>query len=80
MSCGTRIEGRFHSWSERDELADALERQGEERLADSVRRNECLDDHQLRDAERALEHAGLSKLFDYREERCCCRTDEESDY
>jgi hypothetical protein len=77
MSCGTKIEGRFHLWSEREELADKLERDGEYRLARSIRRQECLDDRELRQAEHALERQGLSKHFDFREERCACRTEED---
>ena len=26
MSCGTKLQGRFGSWAERDELADRLDR------------------------------------------------------
>lgn len=79
MGCGTKIDGRLHSWSEREDLADALERDGEWRLARSVRHRDCLDDHDLRRAERSLEREGLSKHFDYREEQCVCRPDEDRD-
>jgi hypothetical protein len=80
MSCGTKIEGRFHSYYERQDLADALDREGEYRLADKVKRQECLDDGELRRAERSLDSRGLSKHFDYREERCACRSDEGDGY
>jgi len=80
MSCGTKIDGRFHSWSEREDLADALENEGKWRAARAVRRQECLDDHDLRKAEQALENRGLSKHFDFREERCMCSTDEDEVY
>lgn len=78
MSCGTKIEGRFQSWGEREDLANALERDGESRLARAVRHGDCLDDFDLRRAEHALEHEGLSRLFDYRETTCPCATEEES--
>lgn len=79
MSCGTKIRGRFNSWAERDELAERLEGDGESRIANSVRRGDCLSDDDLRRAENALDHQGLSKHFDYREDRCACRTDEDED-
>ena len=77
MSCGTKIEGRFHSWSERQNLADALEREGESRVARAVRYGDCLNDFDLHRAERALEYQNLSRQFDYRESRCACSTEDE---
>jgi hypothetical protein len=78
MSCGTKIEGRFYSWSEREELAERLEREGEPyRVVRAVRHGDCLDDGDARRAERALESQGLSRHFDYRKTKCHCSTDEE---
>lgn len=74
--CGTKIVGRFNSWSERDDLAEALEREGESIIADHVRCGDCLDSSDLFRAERALEHRNLSRYFDYREERCRCSEEE----
>lgn len=78
MSCGTRLKGRFgDSYIDRDELAEKLEEEGEWSIARQVRHGDCLDDHQLRRAERALDWQNMSKNFDYKEERCTCSTDEE---
>lgn len=76
MSCGTKLQGRFGSWAERDELADRLDRDGESRIAHAVRHGDCLDSGDLRRAERTLEHDGLMRHFDYREERCRCSWDD----
>ena len=76
MSCGTKIEGRFNSLTERGRLAEELYRDGESRLGDKVRRGECLDTNELYRAERSLARANLSRYVDYKEERCACRTDE----
>ena len=80
MSCGTKLTGRMDSWSERHDLAEKLERDGEHRLADAVKRGDCLDSSELYRAERSLERSGLSRYFDYKEERCACRTDEEPEW
>ena len=80
MSCGTRLEGRFHLTSERLELAEKLEEEGEYRLAQSVKRGDCLDDRELHRAERALDRQDLSRYHDYKEERCHCSTDKDEDY
>lgn len=79
MSCGTKIDGRFHSWGEREDLADALEREGEWRIARAVRHRDCLDASDLTRAERALDRQNLSKRFDYREEDCRCQPEEGDD-
>lgn len=76
MSCGTKIEGRFHSWVEREELAEKLEQEGEYRIARSVKYGDCLDSYDLHRAERALERHDLSRYFDYRETPCHCSIDE----
>lgn len=76
MSCGTKIDGRFHSWLERQDLADHLENVGEYRIAQSVRRGDCLDDQDLRLARNGLENRGLSRLWDYREKRCVCEIED----
>lgn len=77
MICGSKLEGRFHSYFERLELAERLENEGEYRLADKVKRGDCLDGYELRHAERALESQGLSRHFDYKIEDCHCSTEEE---
>jgi len=78
MSCGTKITGRFSDRHfERDELAEKLEAEGEWRLARSVRRGECLDNYELRKAERALSDKGLSSRFDYRKRECECEPGDE---
>ena len=79
MSCGTKLEGRFYSWSERQDLADLLYREGESRLGDAVKRGDCLDSSELYRAERALKRQGQSR-FDYKEVHCRCSTDEDQDY
>jgi hypothetical protein len=71
MSCGTKIVGRNWDYWEREELASALERDGEHSLAQKVKREECLSFFERIDAEEALNRQGLNS-FDYREERCRC--------
>ena len=80
MSCGMKLTPRFNSWHEREELADALEREGEFRLARAIKHEECLDSGDLRRAESALERQGLDKRHDFREEPCRCSTEEEESY
>jgi hypothetical protein len=73
VSCGTRIEGRFGSYWERQELADKLEQSGEYRLARAVKHGDCLGFSDRYRAERVLENEhDLSKHFDYRERECAC--------
>lgn len=79
MSCGSRIIPRYDSYSERRELADKLEREGEYRVADSVRDDRCLSDYDLRAAERALERHGIHKRWDYEERECACRYNDEDE-
>lgn len=71
MSCGTKITGH-----DRYGLAEALEREGEYSLGQKVQRGECLDRHDLRRAEDALERRGLSRHWDYNEQNCHCETEE----
>ena len=78
MSCGTKIEGRYGSLSERDDIAEALEQRGESRLADDVMRGHCLSSYDLRLAESTLDDAGMDRHFDYRERPCHCAPDEQS--
>lgn len=77
MSCGTKINGRHGTLWEREEIVEALEKDGEYRLAQMVRREECFDSLDLRRAESSLMHSNLSKNFDYREDKCRCSTDED---
>lgn len=80
MSCGTRIKGFAGSYHERVELADKLEDSGEHRTARAVRRGDCLDDRTLRKAEMALEYDhGLHRDYDYKEARCFCEDERDSD-
>jgi hypothetical protein len=76
MSCGTKLEGRFYSYSEREDLADALEREGEYRLAQSVKRGDCLGYSELDRAKSALDWQGVSR-WDYNESECRCSHEEE---
>lgn len=75
MSCGTKLEGRFYSYHEREELADRI-REEDYRLADKVRRGECLDFSELNRAGSILADAGMSRYHDYKEERCRCSDEE----
>lgn len=77
MSCGTRLQGRFYSWHEREEIAEKLEADGEYRLAEKVKREECLDYSELYNAQQSLERQGMERYHDYKEERCHCSTDDE---
>ena len=72
MSCGTRLESHDDY-----ELARRLEWEGEYSLAQQVRRGDCLDSWELRRAEDALERQGMSRHWDYREDRCRCSTGDE---
>lgn len=74
MSCGTKISTTFSF--QRHDLVDALEREGEYSIARRVMHDDCLDSHDLRRAESALDRQGKSKYFDYREENCRCETEE----
>lgn len=76
MTCGTKLQGRNWGYSEREEIADKLERDGEYDLAQKVRREQCLGFFELTTAESALERQGISS-YDYREERCHCSEEEE---
>jgi hypothetical protein len=80
MSCGTKLTPRWNSWHEREELAYKLEQEGEYRLASLVKHEECLDWGDLQRAEQALDRQGQYKDFDYREEQCRCRTEEEEQF
>lgn len=77
MSCGTKLTGRFDGYSERRELAESLEREGEYSIAQRVQRGECLDGSDLRRAEHALDSQGKTRHRDYREESCHCSTEDE---
>ncbi len=77
MSCGTRLRPRFNSYSDREELAEKLENDGEYRLAQDVKHEVCLNDYDLRRAERSLSRQDMLRNFDYKEERCHCETEEE---
>jgi hypothetical protein len=70
MSCGTRIEGRFGGYAEREDIVRKLEREGEYSLARQVSHGNCLSSGELRRAENALERQGMSRNFDYNEDRC----------
>lgn len=74
---GTGIEGMFYSYSEREEIADKLRDEGEYRIADAIRRGDCLGWSDLGRAERALDHKGMSRHFDYRETSCYCDDERE---
>jgi len=76
MSCGTKIVGRNWGYWETEELASALERDGEHNLADKVKRGDCLGYFERMDTERAFERQGVD-TYDYREERCYCSEEEE---
>lgn len=77
MSCGSKITPRFDSFWEREKLSRKLEREGEYRLADAIKHGGCLDRGDLYRAESALDRQGLHRDFDYREERCICRAEDE---
>lgn len=77
MSCGTKLDGRYGSYYEREDIARKLERDSEHYLADHVRRGDCLGVIDLHHAEAVLERQGMSRHFDYREEACKCPDDEE---
>ncbi len=79
MSCGTKIEGRTHSYWEREELAEKLERGGEDRIARAIRHGDCLNGLDLRRAESALDSQGLSRRFDYAEDPCRCSIEDEEE-
>lgn len=79
MSCGNRLVGRSGSWTERDRLAQRLDRDSMGRLADAVRQGDCLSDGDTWRAQRALERQGLSPLFDYRTEACRCGKGDDGD-
>lgn len=70
MSCGTRI-----ITHDRYDLARKLEDEGEYSLAQSVRRDDCLDRYDLRRAEDALERRGVQRHWDYDERNCYCEED-----
>ncbi len=80
MSCGTKLDGRYGSFSERDEIVRKLEHEGEHYLADHVRRGDCLGVMDLHRAEDILDRQGMSRHFDYKEERCRYAGDEDEDY
>ena len=77
MSCGTKLEGAHHGFSERYEISEKLESEGEYSLALKVRHGDCLDSYDLRRAESALDRQGLNRNWDYREENCQCLTEDE---
>jgi len=76
MSCGTKIIGAHRTYSERYDLSEKLENEGEYRLARAVRHGECLGWSDLRRAENALESQGMSRNWDFREEHCQCETED----
>jgi len=78
MSCGTKLDGRYGSYEEREEIVRTLENDGEHYLADHVRRGDCLGVMDLHRAEDILDRHGKSRYFDYQEERCRCP--DEDDY
>lgn len=77
MSCGTKLQGRFYGWHEREELAEKLEHDGEYQLAEKVKREECLDYGELYRAQQSLERQGMERYHDYKEERCRCSDEDE---
>lgn len=77
MSCGTRLQGRFYGYYEREELADKIRDEGDYRLSGKVRRQECLDYGDLHRANNILSEAGMSRYHDYKEEQCHCEPEEE---
>ncbi len=79
MGCGTKIDGRYVSFSEREEITRKLEDDGEYRLARLVKYGDCLGYSDLHRAEDVLGRQGVSRNFDYKEERCRCAGDEEED-
>ena len=77
---GTKIDGTYGMSYERDELADIIEREtGRFSLAQDVRHGRCLTNYDLHSVESALDRAGKSKHFDYREHRCFCGDEEGED-
>lgn len=80
MSCGTKINGRFDGYFEREDLSRRLEDDGEYRLASAIRRGDCLSRSDLSRAESSLDRQGLHRDWDYREQRCFCDPNEEEDY
>jgi hypothetical protein len=77
MSCGTKLTRHTDSYSDRHELSERLEREGEFRLAHDVRNGDCLSSYDLRRAESALERQGMQRNWDYRENGCHCSSEEE---
>ena len=59
------------------ELADKIEGDVGYSIAHKIQRGDCLDSYELRQVENALDSQGMSKNWDYREEICHCRTDDE---
>jgi len=76
MSCGTKITGHYDGFFEREEVAEKLERDGEFRLAERVKRGECLSYSDLRQAENSLDRQGMRRDWDYKEQRCYCEDEE----